>query len=218
MPNAIVRANAQAMPEAASRRAVLGAVLAAGAVASVTAIPAVAKAAATGADHPDAALLALGPEIEAADREWDSLASARNAVEEVYFSTRPNKPELPKTCEITAREAEELLAQGGVDALIQIGRKLEEHEAALKAWDDDLPRARLESGLVAAEKAQDDADDVRLMIRDEKLIPTRARTLEGLIFKARYAARFGDNEDDWEEEVMISIVDDLLALGGEARS
>ncbi len=36
--------------------------------------------------------------------------------------------------------------------------------------------------------------------RDEKQIPTRARTLEGLIFKARYAA--SHFKEDYDEEVM----------------
>jgi hypothetical protein len=64
MPNTTLPANAQAMPEA-DRRAVLGAVLAAGAIAA-TALPAAARAASS---HPDAKLLALASEIEAADRE-----------------------------------------------------------------------------------------------------------------------------------------------------
>jgi hypothetical protein len=55
------------MTRATNRRAVLGAVLAAGAAVSVSAIPAASEPA-LGDDHPDAALLALAPEIEAADR------------------------------------------------------------------------------------------------------------------------------------------------------
>ena len=81
-----------------------------------------------------------------------------------------------------------------------------------------MPRARRKSGLLAAEEAQDEADGIRLSIRDEKLIPTRARTLEGLIFKARYAA--SHFKEDYDEEVMRSIIDDLFALasGEEARA
>ena len=101
----------------------------------------------------------------------------------------------------------------------KFGAEVRKHEAALKAWqEDEIPRARRESGLLAAEEAQDDADGIRLSIRDEKLIPTRARTLEGLIFKARYAA--SHFKEDYDEEVMRSIVDDLLAIaaGEEART
>ena len=39
---------------------------------------------------------------------------------------------------------------------------------------------------------------------------TPARTLAGLIFKARYAATH--YSDDYDTDVMISIVDDLLAM------
>ena len=227
MPNATVRANAPTLPETTNRRAVLGAVLAAGAAASVAAIPAVAKPA-LGADHPDAALLALGPEIEAADHEFELRTQARDAAEEVFFSIRAKKPEFPESAYavLTAQEAEEAANSiergldkspvGATNALIKVGRELRRRDAALKAWEDDLPGARLESGLVSAEDAQAEAYGVCLKVRDEKLVPTRARTLEGLIFKARYAA--SHSEDDYDEEVMISIVDDLLALGEEAQA
>jgi len=53
MPNATVRANARTLPEATTnRRAVLGAVLAAGAMGATAAIPAIAKPS-LGADHPE---------------------------------------------------------------------------------------------------------------------------------------------------------------------
>jgi hypothetical protein len=45
------------------------------------------------------------------------------------------------------------------------------------------------------------------------LVDTPAKTLAGLIFKARYAATH--YEDDYDEDVMISIVDDLMAMAGD---
>ena len=42
---------------------------------------------------------------------------------------------------------------------------------------------------------------------------TPAKTLAGLIFKARYAATHYRSE--YDEEVMVSIVDDLLAMAEE---
>ena len=45
------------------------------------------------------------------------------------------------------------------------------------------------------------------------LIDTPAKTLAGLIFRARYAATH--YEDNYDEDVMISIVDDLLAMADE---
>ena len=44
-----------------------------------------------------------------------------------------------------------------------------------------------------------------------RVAETPARTLAGLIFKARYAAA-----NDHDPEVMISIVDDLLAMAVDA--
>ena len=102
MPKATVRANAQALPEPTNRRAVLGAILAAGAIG---ALPAAARAASS---HPDAELLALASEIEAADRECELRERAINAAETVFFSIRPKEPERPT---ITYQAMEELIAQ-----------------------------------------------------------------------------------------------------------
>ena len=198
------------MTNETNRRAVLGAILAAGATGSV---PAAARAASS---HPDAELLALASEIEAADREYELRERAINAAETVFFSIRPKEPERPT---ITYQAMEELIAQKRWDEIAKFGAEVRKQEAALKAWqEDEIPRARRELGLLAAEEAQAEADEIRLSIRDEKLIPTRARTLEGLIFKARYAA--SHFKEAYDEEVMCSIVDDLLAIaaGEEART
>ena len=92
-----------------------------------------------------------------------------------------------------------------------------------KAWDryrdkinarrEAMEQAELDSGLAAAEAALNAAVDARLAILAEKLIPTRARTLQGLIFKAQYAA--SHFPDDPDEDVLKSIVDDLVAMGEE---
>ena len=84
MPNATVRASARSLPETTSRRAVLGAVLAAGGAA---ALPAVAG---TLHSHPDAELFAL---IERA-RTADSLADeASMAADDVLFKIAPSFPQ-----------------------------------------------------------------------------------------------------------------------------
>ncbi len=107
------------------------------------------------------------------------------------------------------------IAQKRWDEIAKFGAEVRKQEAALKAWqEDEIPCARRESGLLAAEEAQAEVDEIRLSIRDEKLIPTRARTLEGLIFKARYAA--SHFKEDYDEEVMRSIVHDLLAIAADA--
>ena len=190
------------MTNETNRRAVLGAVIAAGATG---ALPSVARAASS---HPDAELLALASEIEAADRECELRERAINAAETVFFSIRPKEPEIPT---IPPHAMRELIAQKLWGEIAKFSAEVQKQDAALKAWqEDEIPRARRELGLLAAEEAQDEADGIRLSIRDEKLIPTRARTLEGLIFKARYAA--SHFKEAYDEEVMCSIIDDLLAI------
>src|SRR5579863_8079819 len=83
MPNATVRANARTMP----RRAVLGAVLAAGAM---TPLPAIVAATATiGPDHPDAPLFALVERCREADARSDSAAEAAL---QAWFQVKPTFP------------------------------------------------------------------------------------------------------------------------------
>ena len=115
MPKATVRANARTLPEA-DRRAFLGVVLAAGAIG---ALPAAAGAAIR---HPDAELLALASEIEAADRECELGERAMNAVENVFFSIRSEKPERPT---ITYQAMEELIAQKRWDEITKAAQRCE---------------------------------------------------------------------------------------------
>ena len=69
------------------------------------------------------------------------------------------------------------IAQKRWDEIAKFGAEVRKQEAALKAWqEDDIPRARRELGLLAAEEAQAEVDEIRLSIRDEKLIrPGRGR-------------------------------------------
>jgi hypothetical protein len=191
------------MTRATNRRAVIGAVIAAGALGAVPITKAIGSP-----THPDAALLALGPEVDAADREYELRAQATSAAGQVYFSINQIGP---KPIGLTDQKAAELMAQGRWNDL---GEELRKYHVALKAWQENLDQAWLESGLPAAEEAQSEADSIRLHIRDEKIVPTRARTLRGLIFKARYAATHFENA--YDEDVMTSIVDDLLAIAEDA--
>ena len=77
-----------------------------------------------------------------------------------------------------------------------------------------MEQAERDSGLKAAEEAVNAAEDVRLAIRD-RIVSTRARTLAGLIFKARYASTHFPGDED--EDVMKSIVADLLAMAPKER-
>jgi hypothetical protein len=84
MPNATVRASARSLPETTSRRAILGAVLAAGGVA---ALPAVAG---TLHSHPDAELFALSERARTADALADE---ASMAADDVLFKIVPSFPQ-----------------------------------------------------------------------------------------------------------------------------
>jgi hypothetical protein len=88
----------------------------------------------------------------------------------------------------------------------------DKYQSASRVWREARDQAERNSGLTAAEDAANAADAVRLAIRAE-IISTRARTLNGLIFKARYAASHFPGDPD--EDVMRSIAEDLLAMAGE---
>ena len=82
----------------------------------------------------------------------------------------------------------------------------EQHEEACKAW-----RARYETehenGRTSAEALQDRAGD-KLSDAIEKLINTRATTIEGLRCKARLVKMM----DSQDHEIMLSLVDDLTEV------
>jgi hypothetical protein len=175
---------------------------------AAAAIPA--GAAVASGPNPDAALLALQPEIDAADVAWEARAQQRSAAEHAYFALGPDKPEEPRT----PKAVMDAFWDGDSRPLIEASKSpATDYAEAFKAWRRATEQAHDDTGLTAAEKAQNAADDVRIAICNEKIIPTRATALAGLIFKARYAASHFPGDPD--EDVMRSIVDDLLAMAGE---
>ena len=181
-----------------SKRAFLQSAAAAAAAATIPAGAALASE-----PNPDAAFLALQPEIDAADQAWEARYRERTACEKVYFAVRRDKPKAPMLDKATGESVLSPEAAKAVDA----------YADAEKAWRKATGQAHDDTGLTASEEAQTAADAVRLAICNEKIIPMRAKTLEGLIFKARYAASHFPGDPD--EDVMRSIVDDLLAMAGE---
>ena len=87
MPNATLRATAQALPEATNRRAVLGAVLAVGAASALTAI---AAASVVASHHPDAELFALIEIAKTADALSDEASAA---ADDIWDRTEPSFPQ-----------------------------------------------------------------------------------------------------------------------------
>jgi hypothetical protein len=178
----------------------------AAAVAAAT-IPA---AGALAGPNPDAALLALQGELDAADEAWEALHQKQNAAEKVCWALRPDKPQEPRS----PNSVMDAFWAGDSRPLIEASKAPDtDYGEALAAWREAMEQAELDSGFKAAEEAVNAADHVRLAIRD-KIVATRARTLNGLTFKARYAADHFPGDED--EDVMKSIVEDLLAMAGAA--
>ena len=161
------------------------------------------------ATHPDAALLALQTELAAADQAWEALYSKRVVAEKACFAAVPAPPKEPNLDSDAIRKA--LLSGEALSP--KTVQSLRAYDQANKARHEAMERAEHDSGLTAAEDAVNAADSVRLAIRD-KIVSIRARTLNGLTFKARYAASHFPGDPD--EEVMRSIVEDLLSPAGEA--
>jgi hypothetical protein len=162
------------------------------------------------ASDPDAALFAVKAELDAADRLWEEAYQKQRAAEEANFAAMPPEPEKP-----VANVLELWTAGGTNDPVPFLAHKQawDQYRSAINARREAMEQAEITSGLRAAEAAMNAAVDIRLAILAEKLIPTRARTLNGLIFKAQYAA--SHFPDDPDEDVLMSIMHDLLAMAGE---
>jgi len=158
----------------------------------------------------DAELLALHGPIETAERKLNGVFDALRIAEGNARCSAPKKPadlemdrESRETIDDFGRRMAEIRARGQ-------SAEQTAHEDALRQWEADKARVRAESGLDAAHEAEAKALDAVIALQ-ARVAGTPARTLAGLIFKARYAA-----ERDHEPDVMESIVGDLLRMAGEA--
>ena len=159
--------------------------------------------------HPDAALFAMQPAIDAADRELEAALDALKPAEEAYFEKEPDMPAKPSGPVFTT---EEQRALDGFVALTVRKTRLAEwvtYEQAVADHEREVERLKAECGVTAANALEEAAHDATGRAA-RALIDTPAKTLAGLIFKARYAATH--YSDEYDEEVMASIVDDLLAI------
>jgi hypothetical protein len=202
MPNTTILAAATGLPN--SRRAVLRSILAAGAVATVPATGAMAAA-----GHPDAALLALQADIEAADRLKDASYGPLEVAEKAYFAARRPLPAAPSSAGFTDEEWFVTLRERMAELRACPSPEVALHVAACEAWVEEDKRLRDETGLAAARERDEEIDADVLALRDE-IVATRATTLAGLKFKAKYAVDHYSGEPD--EEVLASIAHDLLAM------
>jgi hypothetical protein len=244
MPNATVRANARTLPETTSRRAILGAVLAAG---GAVALPAVA-AASVALSHPDAELFAL---IERA-RTADSVSTdACMAAADLLFETTPSFPHALVWTEADAphwygvRPGQKIPARD-IDFLrawLKLARKPDPMRYGMGniyPTLDFVERAReivrtKDEYEVASQAAKEHPDVLEAQAREnalhaqwgelaKRVATTPAKTPEGLIAKVLLIAS-GYAEDDLDgtyDGILASAALDAQALAnariGEART
>jgi chromosome segregation ATPase len=215
MPNHTLASNAASMP---TRRAALASIAAAGAM---LAVPAAAALTA----HPDAELLALQSDIDIADREFEAVLNNLTRATARFYELRDElrsseAPISPAGKPISSEDPE------WKQAISDFGKRVAElrerfptreevaHDEARERREQAEAEARVESGLADAERAELEKSDVVSELKD-RVLAVQATTLAGLIFKAKYAAAHY-TPGDYDSDVMISIVDDLLAMSGEA--
>ena len=121
------------------------------------------------ATHPDAALLALQAELDAADQAWEALYSERMAAEDACFAVAPRRPRSLQRwtrgefwTAIEARDFVPLLAHQ---------EAWDKYRSARRPRREAMEQAKRDSGLTAAEEAVNAADAVRLAIRDRRSSP-----------------------------------------------
>jgi hypothetical protein len=238
----VVRADARPMPKTTNRRAVLGAVLAVGAMAPLPAI--VAAAATIGPDHPDAALFAL---VERC-READALLDAANeAAIQAWAQVRPEFPTAllwtegdarswfgatpgsrPSSNDIEIlrgwlkfpkhpdREHDPELAK--FPPLLPLQAFADRATEIVRIWDDHeaAKRAVKEYPNVLAPEEKQDEIDRHWHELATRLATTPAKTSEGLTAKlALVASAYADDElSGTYDGILASVARDALMLTG----
>ena len=210
MKNNTAPADGGAMPAEShkTRRAALR--LFAG-VPALAVLPVAALASTASPVHPDAALFAMRPAIDAADSDLEAALAALNPAEEAFFEKEPDRPKPPETI-LSAEERQAIDALRAASAKRGRAPEWVAYEQAVQAYEREVERLHAECGVTAAQALEDAAQEAVNSVRDA-LVDTPAKTLVGLIFKARYAATH--NPDEYDEVVVASIVDDLLAMAEE---
>jgi hypothetical protein len=246
MPNATARANARSLPQATSRRAVLGAVLAAGAAGATAVLPAAAsRAIAASEPCEDAALFALLAEA----RTVDVLQKEINGAEEAAYDRmiRPDRPIAlspwpddhsllrPRRAEFDEPDIREL--RGLVESVEKLGPITMINQAVVRelktrgreiidAWDSyqaDSDRSAEAVGLPGIDRRWKQTNERRRRVWS-RITETPARTVEGMQAKIAFASSFnllerGDLAGDTMEDILLSAAMDYAELyGQEART
>jgi hypothetical protein len=246
MPNATVRAAARTLPEAATRRAALGAIIAAGAAGATVVLPAAtSRAIAASVPYEDAALFALLTEARAIDMLQNEVDDAENAAyDRIIWPDRPSalNPRPGDHFLVRSRRAEfdepdirEL--RGLVEGMEKLGQDTKIINQALvreiktrgreivDAWESyraDRDRAQEAAGLPAIDCRWKELNERRVRLWS-LIAQTPARTVEGMHAKIAFAVSFELEREDLVEgtmqDILVSAAMDYADLHGqEARA
>jgi len=246
MPNATVRAHARTLPEATTRRAALGAIIAAGAAGATAVLPAAASSAIAASEpYEDAALFALLTEARAIDVLQNEVNDAEYAAyDRIIWPDRPSalnpRPDdhslvRPHRAEFDEPDIREL--RGLVESAEKLGPDTIINQALLRdlktrgreivdAWDSyqaDREKAKAAAGLPELNRRGKELNERRRRLWS-RIAQTPARSVEGMLAKIAFASEnyFGEREDLVEgtaEDLLLSAAMDYADIHGqEARS
>jgi hypothetical protein len=225
MPKATVRANAPI-----NRRAVLGAVLAAGAIGATAVLPAAAsRAIAASESHEDAALFALLTEARAIDVLQNEVNDAETAAwDRIIWPDRPiglnprpddnllyfrprrgefDEPDIRNLCGLV--ESVEKLGQGTILKPAFVREMKTRGREIVDAWDSyqaDRDRAKEAVGVPELNRRKKELNEWRRRLWSQ-IAETPARTVDGMLAKIAFASSFNILE---REDLVKGTVDDLL--------
>jgi hypothetical protein len=246
MTNATVRANARTLPQATTRRAALGKILAAGAAGATAVLPAAASSAIAASEpYEDAALFALLTEARAIDvlqNEihdaeyaaydriiWPDRPFALNPRPDDNFLLRPRRAEFDEPDIRELRRMVEDVEKLGPDTKINqaLVRELKTRgREIVDAWDSyqaDSDRANEAVGFPELNRRGKEINERRVRLWS-RIAQTPARTVEGIHAKIAFVSKFyfGEREDLVEgtaEDLLLSAAMDYADIHGqEARS
>ena len=242
MSERTVRANAHNLPEATTRRAALGTIIAAGAAGATVVLPAAAsRAIAASEPYEDAALFALLTEARATDVLQNEINDAEYAAyDRIIWPDRPSalnpRPDdnsilRPRRAEFDEPDIRELRGLvGGVEKLgpdTKINRALVTElktrgREIVDAWDAyqaDRDRATEAVGLPELNRRGKEINEQRRRLWSQ-IAATPARTVDGMHAKIAFASEnyFGEREDLVEgtgEDLLFSAAMDYADIQGQ---
>ena len=142
----------------------------------------------------------MGPAIEVADKEFNAALDALDAAEDAFSDKEPDGPAEPEA-DFLPEELQALDLLGTAAAL----RAIKGHSPARAAYnqavqdhEQEVERLKAECGVTAAHELEAATSNEVNSVKAD-LLDTPAKTLAGLIFKARYAAR---EDNAYDEDVM----------------